>query len=110
MKILQGGSLSPWCDVKSMYFDDSLAENELHFKIKQFLDKHPREDEWEELVITCDNEEEYNRTLDNIFKFAEGKFRIYGTTNNDMEIIIEKDPRENYRQFDEKHLIEEEDE
>jgi hypothetical protein len=100
----QGGDLSPWNDMKSLYFDDSLAENELHFKIKQYLDEHPLDDEWEELCIKCDNETQYNTILDSLFHYTEGKIRIYGTTNNDIEIIVEKDPRLGYRQFDEKNL------
>ena len=28
----QSTALSPWCDMKSMYFDDSLYENEMHFR------------------------------------------------------------------------------
>jgi hypothetical protein len=102
----QGGSLSPWCDMKSMYFDDSLAENKLHFQIKKFLDAHPLEGEWDELIIHCDTEEEYNKTLDELFRYTVGKIKIYGVANNDMEIIVEKDPREGYRTFDEKFLQE----
>lgn len=101
----QSGSLSPYCDMKSLYFDDSLYENEMHFKIAKYLDENPLDDDYEELVIKCDNEEQYNATLDALFKAGEGKFKMYGTSNNPMEIIIEKDPREGYRKFDENFLM-----
>lgn len=100
----QSGSLSPFCDMKSMYFDDSLYENEMHYKIAKYLDECPLDDDQEELRIVCDNETQYNATLDALFKAGEGKIQIYGTSNNPMEIVVEKDPRSNYRQFDESSL------
>ncbi len=100
----QSGSLSPFCDVHSMYFDDSLYENQMHYKIAQYLDECPLPDDWEELRIVCDSEQEYNATLDALFRAGEGKIQIYGTSNNPMEIVVEKDPREGYRKFDETFL------
>ena len=38
---------------------------------------------------------------------VENKLKMYGVSNNPMEIIVEKDPRENYRKFDEGLLMEE---
>lgn len=106
----QSGSLSPYCDMKSLYFDDSLYENEMHYKIAKYLDEYPLDDDSEEIVIKCDNEEQYNSILDALFKAGENKIRIYGTSNNPMEIVIEKDPREGYRQFDENFLMNNEEE
>lgn len=97
----QSGSLSPYNDMKSMYFDDSLYENEMHYRIAKYLDEQPLEDDEEEIIIKCDNADQYNQILDALFKASEGKIKIYGTSNNPMEIIIEKDPRDNYREFDE---------
>ena len=101
----QSGSLSPYNDMKSMYFDDSLYENEMHYKIAKYLDEQPLEDDEEEIRIVCDNEEEYNKVLDALFKEAEGKIKIYGTSNNPMEIVVEKDPRDSYRKFDEEAFL-----
>lgn len=106
----QSGSLSPYCDMKSLYFDDSLYENEMHYKIAKYLDEYPLDDDSEEVVIKCDNEEQHNSILDALFKAGENKIRIYGTSNNPMEIVIEKDPREGYRQFDESFLMNNEEE
>ena len=100
----RSGSLSPYCNMKSLYFDDSLYENEMHYKISKLLDECPLGDDYEELCIKCDNEEEYNNVLDSLFKAGDEKFKFYGVSNNPMEIIIEKDPRDNYRQFDESNL------
>lgn len=91
--------------MKSLYFDDSLYENEMHYKISQYLDETPLDTEWEELSIKCDNEKQYNDTLDALFKSGNGKLKISGTSNNPMEIIVERDPREKYRGFDEKFLM-----
>lgn len=99
-------ALSPWCDMKSMYFDDSLYENEMHYKISKYLDEYPLDEDEEELVIKCDNEKEYNDTLDALCRYGKGKLRMYGVSNNPMEIIVEADPREGYRQFDESVLME----
>lgn len=101
----QSGSLSPYCDMDSLYFDNSLYENEMHYKIAKYLDECPLEDDHEEICIRCDNEEQYNATLDALYKAGQGKIRIFGTSNNPMEIVIEKDPREGYRQFDENFLM-----
>lgn len=104
----QSGSLSPYCDMDSLYFDNSLYENAMHYKIAQYLDQCPLDDDSEELRIVCDNEEQYNAVLDALFKAGEGKFQIYGTSNNPMEIVVERDPREGYRKFDESFLSSEE--
>lgn len=102
----QGGSISPYCSMKSLYFDDSLYENEMHYKISKYLDEYPLDDDHEELVIKCDNEVEYNSVLDALCKASEDKFIISGVSNNPMEIIVERDVRDGYRQFDEKFLVE----
>lgn len=102
----RSGSLSPYCDIKSMYFDESLYENEMHYKISKLLDQCPLGDDYEELCIMCDSEEEYNSVLDALFKAGENKLKISGVSNNPMEIVVEKDPRDNYRKFDESLLME----
>lgn len=105
MKSGRSASLSPYASsMKSLYFDDSLYENEMHYKIHKYLEEHPLGEEYDELIIDCDNEEEYNATLDALFKEAEGKFKIFGVSNEPHELIIAEDPRDKYRKFDEKHL------
>lgn len=99
-------ALSPWCDMNSMYFDDSLYENEMHFKISKYLDENPVDADDEELRITCETEKEFNDALDALFRYGDGKFKMYGVSNNPLEIIVEKDPRESYRKFDESVLME----
>ena len=101
----QGGSLSPFCKMKSLYFDDSLYENQMHYKIAKYLEKYPLKEGEEELSIKCDTEKEYNDILDAMYHFKDGKFRAFGTSRNPMEIIIDEDPRTNYRKFDEKFLL-----
>jgi hypothetical protein len=103
----RSGTLSPYCDMTSLYFDNSLYENEMHYRIANLLDTLPEttEDDAEELRIICDNEEEYNSVLDALFRAGENKLKISGTSNNPMEIIVEKDPRESYRKFDESLLM-----
>lgn len=105
----QSGSLSPFCDLNSLYFDNSLYENQMHYKISKYLDEMPLGDDEEEIKIVCNNEREYNAVLDSLFKAAEGKFKMYGVSNNPMEIIVEKDPRDSYRKFDEANLLSDED-
>ena len=107
----QSGDISPWTKMKSFYFDDSLAPNETHYQIATFLNDHPIEEEdpdWEEVYIKCKSEEEYNEVLNKFFSAGENKFKIYAVTNNNTEIIVDADPRDNYRKFDEKNLVEEE--
>lgn len=101
----RSGDLSPYNDMKSLYIDDSLYENEMHYKIAKLLEENPLDDDWEELRIVCDNEREYNDTLNALYHAAEGKFKMYGVSYNPMEIVVEKDVRENYRKFDESVLM-----
>ena len=103
----QSMSLTPYNNMKSFYFDDSLYENKMHYRINEYLkDSNNTLNEYEEeLVIKCDNEEEYNKVLDILCHEKDGKFRMYGTTNDPLEIIVEKDPRENYRKFDEENFL-----
>lgn len=101
----QSTSLSPYCEMSSMYFDDSNYENEMHYKLSKYLDEYPLDEDWEELRIVCKDEEEYNNTLNKLFHASEDKIKIYGVSNNPMEIVVEKDPRINYRKFDENFLM-----
>lgn len=103
----QGGDLSPYNDMKSLYFDETLAENEMHFRIKEYLDANPLEGEWEELVIKCDNTEQYNSILDSLYHYGDGKIKIYGTSAEDTEIIVMDDPRLKYRKFNEEFITDE---
>lgn len=100
----RSGSLSPFNSMKSLYFDDSLYENEMHYKISKILDEMP-DDERDELFIKCDNEEEYNSTLDSLYKAKKDSVRFYGVTNDPYVIIIEKDPRDKYRKFNEEKFL-----
>ena len=101
----QSGSLSPYCDLKSMYFDDSLYENEMHYKIAKLLDQYPTDYDGEEFHIKCENDIQYNEVLDKLFRFGDNKIKMYGTTNDQFEIIVAEDPRKNYRQFDEEKFL-----
>lgn len=101
----QSLDLSPYTDMKSLYFDDSLYENAMHYKIKKYLEENPLDKEYEELIIKCDSEKEYNAVLDSLFKEADGKFRVFGVSNNPMEIVVEPDPRDKYRKFNEDNLM-----
>ena len=101
----RSGSLSPYCDMKSMYFDDSLYENQLHYKLSKLMDNHPLPEDWEEIHFKASSEEEYNKILDELFHAGEGKIKLFGVSNNPMEIIVEKDPRDNYRKFNEDEFL-----
>lgn len=96
--------MSPYNEMKSMYFDDSLYENEMHYKISKILDEMP-DDGHDELCIKCDNEEEFNSILDGLYHMKNDNIRFYGATNDPYEIIIDKDPREKYRQFNEEAFL-----
>ncbi len=100
----RSGSLSPFNNMKSLYFDDSLYENEMHYKISKILDEMP-DDDHDELYIKCDNEEEYNSTLDSLYKAKKDSVRFYGVSNDPFVIIVEKDPRDKYRKFNEEEFL-----
>jgi hypothetical protein len=101
----QGGDLSPWNDMTSFYFDDSLAENELHFRIKKYLDEHPFDGE--ELVFRATDEASYNKILDALFMFTDKSIRIFAESHDDPAVIVAEDPRDNYRKFKEDNLVNE---
>ena len=91
--------------MKSMYFDDSLYDNHLHYNISKLLEEmNDLDDDSEELCIKCDNEEQYNAVLDALYTAGSDKITMYGVTNMPFEIIVEKDIREKYRKFDESNL------
>lgn len=89
-----------------MYFDNSMYESDLHYRITQYLDEDPLGPDWEELKIDASSTDEYNQRLDQLVKYGEDLIVTSGIPNNPTEIIVEKDPRENYRQFDESMLME----
>jgi len=78
--------------------------------MNELIDEFPAEYEGEEFHIRCRNEIEYNNVLDKLFHYGEDKIRMYGVSNNPFEIIIDDDPRKNYRQFDEEKFLMKEDE
>lgn len=89
----------------SLYFDDSLYDNHLHYDISKLLEEmNDLDDDSEELCIKCDNEEQYNAVLDALYTAGSDKITMYGVTNMPFEIIVEKDIREKYRKFDESNL------
>lgn len=99
----RSGSLTLYNDMKSFYFDDSLYENELHFKLANLTKEIG--DEEVRLVIDCDNETEYNAALDTLFHLGDGKVRMFCSEAHPYEIIVEKDPREGYRKFNEEEFL-----
>lgn len=101
----RSGALSPYCDMQSLYFDDSLYENEMHYHIAQILDQLEDDPDAEELRIVCDSAEEYNKVLDALYRAGKDKFKFYGVSSAPMDIIVEEDPRTKYRQFDEENLL-----
>ena len=76
----------------------------MHYKISKLLDENPAGEDWEELRIVCDNEREFNDTLNALYHYGDGKLKMSGVSYNPMEIVVEKDPRLSYRQFDESSL------
>jgi len=104
------GCLSPYCDLTSMYFDDSLYENKKHYELSKLLDKFPTEFDGEEFHIKCENDIQYNEVLDKLFEFGKDKIKIYGVSCNPFEIIVDEDPRDKYRKFDEEKFLMKEDE
>jgi len=100
----QTANLSPYTQMDSLYFDNSLYENELHYRLKKLIDDMPIGEDCEEIRIKADSEEEYNHILDQLFEVGDGTLRAYGVSNKPLEIIIEKDPRDKYRKFDESML------
>jgi len=101
----QGGSLSPYCDLKSMYFDDSLYENKKHYELAKLLDEFPYEWDGEEFHIQCENDIQYNEVLDKLFEYGKDKIKMYGVSSNPFEIIVDEDPRDKYRKFDEEKFL-----
>lgn len=102
----RSGSLSPFNKMNSMYFDNSLYENEMHYRINKILDEMPDDDpEMQEIEIKCDNEEEFNAILDKLYNIKKDSIKFYGASNDPYTIIVDKDPREKYRTFDEDKFV-----
>lgn len=101
----RSGSLSPYNKMTSLYFDDSLYENKMHYQISQYLDEDLVDDEEEVMKIDVGSCEEYNAVLDLLYHDKINKLNMSGVTNNPIEIIVEKDPREGYRKFNEDDFL-----
>ena len=85
----------------SLYFDNSLYENKMHYQLSKYLDEGNVPEDYEDIRILADSETEYNESLDKLYHAKINKFIMSGTRDNPMEIIIEDDPRNKYRKFDE---------
>lgn len=100
----RSGSISPYIEMDSLFFDDSLYENALHYRLSKLIDEVDG-DEYESIEFDCNTEDEYNAALDALFRLGEGKVRMFGVTNHQYKIIVEKDPREGYRKFNEEAYL-----
>ena len=93
--------------MKSLYIDPSLYENHGHYEIAKMLEDYPLDETADELYIKCNSEEEYNAILNKLHHMMDDIFKMYGTTRDPLELVIQEDPRDKYRKFDEKFLLEE---
>ena len=101
----RSGSLSPYNDMTSLYFDNSLYENDMHFRLSQLMAQCPISEDAEEVGVKADNVDDYNQALDKLYNSTVGIVKMSGVPNGPMDIIVEKDPREGYRQFNENFLM-----
>ena len=104
----RSGYLSPYNEMKSMYFDESLYENKMHYHINNLLNELNEMEEdpdREVLYIDAPDEETYNKMLDKLYLYSDGKMQFSGETGDDVDVVVEKDVRENYRQFNEDNFL-----
>jgi hypothetical protein len=59
----------------------------------------------EVLYIDAPDEETYNKMLDKLYLYSDGKMQFSGETGDNVDVVVEKDVRENYRQFNEDNFL-----
>jgi len=84
------GLLSPFSNIKSMYFNDDREPNDNYYELyKQVSELLDNEDE-HVIRIHADNKEDYYQVLDKITDFYKDGINIYGIPLNN-DIVIEND-------------------
>ena len=84
------GSLTPFSNLKGLYFNDSKEPNDFIYDLKQNLVKVLEEEGVECIDIQCSDKEDYYRILDSFAKFNKENIKIYATSRQAYDIVMEK--------------------
>lgn len=85
------GVLTPFNDMKSLYFDDSDEPDGFKFDLINSVKEILKEQDTTAIWIDVDNKEDYYDILRKGYDFSREGLKIYCTTKNNYEIIVEND-------------------
>ena len=83
------GTLSPFSDMKSLYFNDSNEPDNFRFDFMNEMRKVLDEEGTQYVNIQFDTKEDYYRIINNLREFTENGIKVWGTTRDNMEVILE---------------------
>ena len=88
------GSLSPFCKMSSLYFDDSVEPSDFYYNLVQELKAKYKKKGVKYITFEYDNPEEFYKALVSFSKYADENTVVSGTSregNYDIEISEEVD-------------------
>lgn len=106
------GVLTPFNDMKSLYFNDDPEPNDCMFNLHQAVQKMLERDGVTSIDIHASDKETYYKLLNSIQEFNKNEFRVYASVAEDtvmIDKVISDDDYVDNGEYDEEYENEEED-
>ena len=106
------GVLTPFNDMKSLYFNDDPEPNDCMFNLHQAVQKMLERDGVTSIDIHASDKETYYKLLNSIQEFNKNEFRVYASVAEDtvmIDKVISDDDYVDNGEYDEEYESEEED-
>lgn len=84
------GVLSPFGQIKGLYFNNSSEPDDFEFNFKQDLSRILDEEGVEKIEIKADNKEDYYKILDELAEFNKNCITVSGTSKEKYTLIVEE--------------------
>lgn len=85
------GILSPFTDMKSLYFDSSDEPDQFIFDFMTDINKKLESEGIECVQVQFTDKDDYYRIMNHAREFSENNFKVYGVSKDSPEIIFEKE-------------------
>jgi hypothetical protein len=84
------GTLSPYSDIKGLYFDDSDEPDDFKFDFIKDMSNILKKENVSSITIDFDNKEDYYRTVNELRELSDKNINVYATSKvNSYDIILE---------------------
>lgn len=82
------GILSPFCPMKSLYFDDGGEPDDVLFEFMEDVKNALQKQGKHEISVEFDTPEEYYAIINNLRHFAENEITVYASSKDDIALTF----------------------